>query len=229
LEILPWRVCARSVGIAALLEERQAMGREGPINEHSSDTGPPKDRRWRQSHLKGHCTFPTKIGSTIYIAERGGRRIARFRFRGKQVVQTLGVDDDEVMSTLAEIISALNADRFLAPGERPKRVLPIRSFPRLTLRDLIGDFLAEKRDSNGKATAATYTARLAHLLAFLETPSMLKRWPYARNVDRDFVVEHKRWLFGRQVTANGRAGAASQRISSRGVYHALETLRNALH
>ena len=100
--------------------------------------------------------------------------------------------------------------------------------PRLDLRGLCDDYLAEARKRRGRRTADTYLSRLAPILRFAETPGSRRRWPLAMDVDREFAVALRAALFDATVTPNGRPGAAPTTRSPRQVYNILGTVRALL-
>ena len=85
--------------------------------------------------------------------------------------------------------------------------------PRLSLRQLVNEFLTEKRKLRGRRTADNYRCRLRPVLDFAEQPVSHGRWPLAMDIDRDFVVELRSFLHSHNVTRNGRAGATPKLMS----------------
>jgi integrase len=100
--------------------------------------------------------------------------------------------------------------------------------PRLTLRQLISEFIAEKRKQRGKQTAGDYLARLRPVLEFAERPENRRRWPLAADIDRGFVLALRVFLFQHRTTRNGKPGGKSKPLSTRQVINVLECLRTSL-
>ena len=103
-----------------------------------------------------------------------------------------------------------------------------RQVPHLTLRQVVNEFLAEKRRLRGKKTTETYRARLRPILEFAERTTTCQQWPLAMNIDRAFVVELRAFLFEYKTTRNGRVGGKPKTFSARQVFNILGCLRSAL-
>ena len=65
---------------------------------------------------------------------------------------------------------------FVRPSESRKRQLSKHRSPRLSLCQVINEFLAEKRKMRGKQTADTYKSRLMPVLDFAERSAHHKGW-----------------------------------------------------
>jgi integrase len=122
-----------------------------------------------------------------------------------------------------------NNDTFVRPSEVNKFPLKTGMPSRLDVRGLANHFLAEKRQLRGKKTFQDYKSRLDPLIEFAETPTNRKRWPYAGDIDRAFVVEFRRWLHERPVTRNGRSAGQPYFMSSGQVLNVMECSRTLLN
>jgi hypothetical protein len=102
---------------------------------------------------------------------------------------------------------------------------------RLPHADLVARFLAdlEQRADAGQvdpATARRYRTALRHYEAFCEQPEVLKAFPHAAGVNRDFRLTFSAFLAGRSTSPNGRAGAAGRPMRAQAFV--LDTVRAML-
>lgn len=178
--------------------------------------------------LMGEHIHRTTCGINVYVWQRGGNYMARGRFDGKMFGQTLGRDAEAAKARLRRILTDLENGTFVRPTEARKRPLKPNQVPSIDLRGLCNDFLGEKRKLRGADTAADYQSRLAHLLDFAEGIDARRRWPLARDVNRDFVIGYREFLMSRRVARNGRPGAAPRAMSLRHVGNCLDMLRTLL-
>lgn len=84
---------------------------------------------------------------------------------------------------------------------------------RLGHADLVGHYLADlgRRADAGEVdpkTVRRYEGALRHYTAFTAQPQVVKRYPAAGTADRAFRLEFAAFLTTREVTGNGRPGAA---------------------
>jgi integrase len=182
-----------------------------------------------RAELLGRHSFATPRGKAVHIWIRDGQYLARGRWEGRQFGKALGSDTRAAEGELHTLMAELDAGTFLCPSEARHRPLRRTSTPRLTIRQLVDEFLAEKRRLKGQATADTYSSRLSHVLAFADDPTVRRRWPLAGDIDRDFAVELRSFLYSRKVTPNGRPGATTKPMSARQIYNVLDCLRSVLH
>lgn len=182
----------------------------------------------RTAELMGAHSHQTASGNVL-VFQRDGKYLARGRLRGCMFGETLGADPGTAITRLRTLLAELDRGAYTRPSEQSKRSyrrqLPIN----LTFRDLASEFLAEKRSIKGRDTADDYRSRLAHVLEYAELPESIRRWRYARDIDRGFVVGLKAFLFTCQVTRNGKSRGRTRPISPRQVQNALETLRALLN
>jgi integrase len=181
-----------------------------------------------RASLMGSHTHTSTCGIAVHIWQRGPQFLARGRLRGCQFGQCLGATEEAAKAQLRRLLTELDEGRYVAPSEARKRLLGNGQVPRLTLRDLVNEFLSERRKIRGKRTAGTYRSRLLPVLDFAEQNRAKKRWPLAASIDRDFVVDLRSFLNQLTATPNGRPGAASKLVSQRQIRNVLETLRTVL-
>jgi len=83
---------------------------------------------------------------------------------------------------------------------------------RIGFAQLVDSFLMDLRQRAdagdiGSGTVDRYRAALQHFLAFCEVPVIVKSFPYAANVNRDFRLQLSAFLANRKVSSNGSAQA----------------------
>jgi hypothetical protein len=99
----------------------------------------------------------------------------------------------------------------------------------LSLRDLFDRYLKDTRSLRGKRTAREYRSRLVPIIEFAETEQARRRWPLAVNIDREFAVELRAYLFQRRVARNGHPNAATRAMSPRQVFNVMDCFRSAVN
>jgi hypothetical protein len=95
--------------------------------------------------------------------------------------------------------------------------------------DLVEAFLADlqRRADAGAIDPATvhrYDAALKHYLAFCGQPAVVRGYPHAAGVNRDFRLQLAAFMARRQVTPNGRAQAEGRPMKGQGFI--LDTVRS---
>ena len=179
--------------------------------------------------MGGH-THSTTVGIDVHVWSRGGKFLARGRFQGQSFGETLGNDSLHATARLRELLTKIDNGNFVRPSEGRKRLVSSSSrIARLTLRELVASFVADKRKSRGRQTAGDYASRLAPVLDFAEKSDNLARWPLAIDIDADFVQSLRAFLFQHRSTRNGRPGGAARTLSQRQIVNVLECLRTMLH
>jgi integrase len=178
--------------------------------------------------LSGGHSHSTRTGATVHVYRRGDQYLARGRHQGRFYGETLGGDQAEATARLREILVEIDNDSYVRPSERRKRLMATGRSPRLSVRQLIDEFLAEKRKLRGLATAGAYRARLRSVLDFAEQPAVRQRWPLAMDIDHNFIIELRAFLHQYRVTPNGRAGASAKLMSSGQVVNVMQCLRTLL-
>lgn len=181
----------------------------------------------RRAELMGAHTHHTDSGHRVNVFERNGVLIARGYHEGRAFGLSLGAERREAASMLRKVLVDIDAGAFRRPSEcRGRR--RVTSIPALSLRQLVDDFLVEKRRLRGKSTAADYAARLAHALNFAERKTSRQRWQLAKDIDREFVVEYRTYLSQLMISRNGKPGGTLKPISVRQIQNLLEMLRTVL-
>src|ERR1700677_1355492 len=178
-----------------------------------------------QAELMGSHTHLTASGVRVHIWLRNGRFLGRGRFEGRPFGENLGTDLLQATVRLRQILTDLDAGVFVPPANRRKMEISNLRLPRPTLRDIVAEFLAQKRQSRGKQTASDYRARLAPVLDFAEKVENLKRWPLAADIDGDFIRSLRSFLYQYLSSRNGRPGAQTKPLSARQILKIMECLR----
>ncbi len=181
------------------------------------------------AELLGSHAHETSCGIGVQVWKRGNSFLIRGRYEGRQFGKTAGSNPTIAASELRHLLVSLENGSFQPPSEARRRPLKTGLAPRLCVRELCDAFLAEKRRLRGKQTAADYQSRLVPLIEFSEQPESRRRWPLARDVNRDFAVEFKAWLFTRPVTRNGRPSATEKKVSPRHIFNVLDCARSLFH
>jgi integrase len=181
-----------------------------------------------RADLMGGHTHSTLSGVRVHVYRRRGKYLARGRLHGRMFGETLGADDTEATARLRQLLVEIDADAYVRPSEARQRLVSAGRVPRLTVRQLVSEFLADRRRVRGRRTAETYRARLRPVLDFAEQPEARKRWPLAVDLDREFVLGLRGYLYQAETTPNGRAGARPRRLSVRQIRNVLECFRSAV-
>jgi integrase len=181
-----------------------------------------------RSELMGDHTHTTLAGVEVHIWQRGNKYIARGSYGGQRFGETLGTDVAAATARLRQLLTEIEGGSFVRPSDANKRLVAKKKILRLSVRDLVSDFVNEIRKSRGQQTAGDYRARLGPVLAFAEQASNFKRWPLAEDIDRDFVVALKSYLYQFRTSRNGRPGAGLKVLSPRQVVNVMQCLRTLL-
>jgi hypothetical protein len=179
--------------------------------------------------LMGAHSHQTAAGVQVHAWLRDGKYLARGRFQGHPFGETLGGDPLHAAVRLRQILNNLDNGTFVRPTDRGKRLVSNGRGWRLTLRDLVSEFLAEKRRFRGRQTAENYRSRLAPVLTFAEKAESLKSWPLAGDIDGEFAAKLRAFLFQYTTSRNGRPGGQPKTLSVRQIINILECLRTTLH
>jgi integrase len=186
-------------------------------------------RRMVSTELMGSHSHDTPTGISVHVWKRGKKYIARGRYEGRPFGENLGENEMLANAKLREILSRIDYSTYVRPSESKKQLVARGRVSRLTLRDLVADFLADKRRSRGRQTANDYSARLATVIDFAEKSENLKRWPLALDIDTDFVRLLRSYLFQFTSSRNGKPGGKPRPLSARQIINILECLRTMLH
>jgi hypothetical protein len=190
---------------------------------------PPPNRRMSRAELMGSHTHFSCSGIGVHVWIREGTYLARGSFQGKSFGETLAPDAQRAAARLRQILNELDNGVFVRPTERRKRLISNGKNQRSKLRDLVAEFLADKRRSRGLQTAQDYRSRLAPVLDFAELAENSKRWPLAMDIDVDFGKSLRAFLHQYCCTRNGRPGCQTKALSGRQIVNVLECLRTVLH
>jgi integrase len=185
-------------------------------------------RRMVATTLAGKHSHQTPNGVSVHIWRRGATYMARGSYEGHRFGVRLGDSEFEAEAELREVLVNIRNGAFVRPTEARKRQLKRVSPMRLTLRQVVDEFLAEKRKTLGRETASTYTSRLGPVLNFAESASSRKRWPFGQDVNRDFVIALKLFLHALRTTRNGRPGGKLKLLTPRQIVNVLECFRTAM-
>ena len=201
---------------------------QGPCGQSKSGGRLGRRAKMIRAELMGGHTHATLDGAQVHVWKRGPKYLARGRFQGRPFGETLGASEAEAAARLRQVLAEIEGGSYVRPSEARGRPLAKGPTPRLSLRQVIDSFLAEKRKVRGRQTAANYLSRLRPVLDFAERPAARKRWPLAVDIDREFVVELRAHLHRHQTTRNGRPGGRPKALSGRQVVNVLECLRSVL-
>ncbi len=186
-------------------------------------------RRMVPAELLGRHTHVAGNKAAIHVWGRGSSFLARGRLAGQQFGEKLGDTEREAEVRLHEILCEISQGTYIVPSKRHKRQLAQPTSVRLTLRQLIDQFLVEKRQTTGEKTTSDYRARLTPLLEFAENETSRRRWPMAVDLNREFALEFRAALAQRIVHRNGRGASESKLISPGQTYNVLDACRTMLN
>lgn len=179
--------------------------------------------------LLGQHTHRSVSGISVHCYRRGDSYLARGRFERKAFGETIGRSEEEAAVRLRHLLTELDDGSYVPPSQARHLPLVTRTSPRLSLAELAARYLAEKRQLKGEDTMRTYRSRLEPILAFASEAESRRRWPLASDLDRDFAIQCRRYLFAARTTRNGRPGASPTNYSSRQIFNCLETIRGLLN
>ena len=182
-----------------------------------------------RGELMGAHSHETAAGIQVHVWLRDGKYLARGRFHGQPFGEALGTDPLQAAVRLRQILNDLDNGTFVRPSDRRKRLVSNGKVQRFNLRELVAEFLAEKRTSRGQQTANDYRSRLTPVLDFAEQPENLTRWPLAIDIDANFARSLRAFLFQYRSSRNGCPGGKAKPLSSRQVVNIMECLRTMLH
>jgi hypothetical protein len=190
--------------------------------------GRSSSRRMIRSELLGRHSLMARNGVSVSIYQRDGKYIVRGFLNRHRFGETLPDNPQMAEARLAEILAEIGNGTYRRRSEA--RELPLKrdaAAPR-SFREIVNQFLIEKRRLRGKATADTYRDRLARPIQFLEIPQNIRRWRSAQEIDRSCAIEMRAWLHQCQVSRNGHPTAERRPISGRQVHNDLSTVASVL-
>jgi integrase len=188
----------------------------------------PKPRKMVKAELAGRHAYVAQNDVRVNIYLRGGKYIARGRIDGVAFGKTLGKDEDQAEVALRELLSDLDRDAFVRPSEQSRREVRRRRIPRITMRELVDNFLAAKRRSRGDKTAKDYRSRLMHLLAFCECDDIARKYRFAADIDLNFLYAYREFLSQRRTTRNGKPNGRLQHLAPNHIRLVIESLGTLL-
>jgi len=186
-------------------------------------------RKMARASLLGRHSHSTAIGVEVHIWRRGETFLARGRIHGKAFGPTLGKDVKTAETKLCRMLTEINDGRFERPSTICKRSIKRVAPERLTFLDLCDRYLTDTRKRNGEKTWKDYRNRLMHVIRFSENPENRRRWPYARDIDRDFALALKEYLHGVVTTRNGKPGGTPIPLSARHIFNVMERVQSVVH
>ncbi|MFQ3594203.1 MAG: hypothetical protein SNJ82_13570, partial [Gemmataceae bacterium] len=133
--------------------------------------------------LLGDHTHETTNHIKVHVWKRGETYIARGRLQGRAFGETLGRERRAAESRLRKLIGEIEDGAYVRPSDQPRQPVASRREARLSVRQLVNEFLKAKRAERGSQTAANYRSRLRPVLDFADRPEQLIRWPLASGVD----------------------------------------------
>ena len=183
-----------------------------------------KSRPMCRAELMGAHSHTTSNGYSVAIVKRDSKFMVRGRYQGHQFGVTLGDDPESAAQRLRRLLVDLEDNTFVPGREAQSHRLPRAQVPNCDLRSLVNCFLDDVRRRRGKKTTRDYRNRLLHLLDFAETSDSRRRWPKAKNIDREFALQARVFLQNRDVRRNGKPGGPVKKMSQAQVRNCLETL-----
>src|SRR5205807_9376577 len=124
--------CAFGGGVAVALQS--------PSDQKLREDG----RRMVRAELMGSHSHVTLCGVQVHVWHRGGKYLARGRYQGQPFGETLGNEVIGATARLRQLLTEIEAGSYVRPSEAQKRSVAHGRMPRLTLRQLISAFVAEK-------------------------------------------------------------------------------------
>ncbi len=156
--------------------------------------------RWRR-----FVAFPSGIAppQKVRVYQRAGHFLLNWWDPGakKNVSERVAGDLLAALTRARDVDARIGAVRTAGAGRAP----------RVGHADLVGRYLADlgRRADAGEVdpkTVQRYEGALRHYTVFTARPQVVKRYPAAGTVDREFRLEFAAFLTTREVTGNGRPG-----------------------
>lgn len=174
--------------------------------------------RWRR-----FADFPAGLAAPrkVRIYQRADHFVLNYWDPGEKKNQSERIAGDLLAAlTRAREIDERITTRRTAGGGTAKRV---------GHADLVDRYLADlaRRADAGEVdpkTVQRYAGALRHYIVFTAQPQVVKRYPAAATVDREFRLQFAAFLATREVTGNGRHGNARRMRSPQFVLDAVRSL-----
>jgi len=169
---------------------------------------------WRERYGDKHrwrrfVAFPAGIAPPrkVRVYQRGSHFLLNWWDPGAKKNLSERVDGD--------LLAALTRARAIDERVTTVRTAGVGGARRVGHADLVGHYLADlgRRADAGEVdpkTVRRYKGALRHYTVFTGQPNVVKRYPTAGTVDREFRLEFAAFLATREVTSNGRPGASRQ-------------------
>lgn len=174
--------------------------------------------RWRR-----FLAFPTGLTAPrkVRIYQRAGHFLLNYWDPGEKKNQSERITGD--------LLAVLTRARELEERITTQRTAGVSLSRRVGHIDLVGRYLDDlhRRADAGEIdpkTVARYQGALKHYTAFTSQSHLIKRYPLAGAVDRDFRLEFAAFLTTREVTGNGRPGTTRRMRNSQFVLDAVRAL-----
>lgn len=185
-------------------------------------------RKWSPAILLGNHAHQTVNGLQVTVVKRDAKFMARGRFQGTQYCLTLGNNVSDASSELRQLLSDLETDSFIPPGQRSKQRIKSGPAKPISCTDLLDVYLREVRRSRGKKTTQDYQSRLIHVVRFASRPEVSRKWPTVDRIDRNFIQELKTHLQRVEITPNGHPHSKSKFMSQRQIYNVMSAFSTLL-
>ncbi|MGH7207802.1 MAG: hypothetical protein ACREIL_00305, partial [Nitrospiraceae bacterium] len=114
------------------------------------------------------------------------------------------------------------------PSDPSRRKTERRQVPKATLRRIVVGYCADVARRCGKKTSRRYRNHLEHVLAYAKQPQVAKKYPLARDIDREFGLGLVEFLGQRQIPRNGRRGSRGGLMSTNSIRESIRSLSAAL-
>lgn len=175
------------------------------------DTSAPQGPSWSERYGERHRwkrfqSFPSGITQPkkVRVYERPGHYLLNWWDPAAKRSLSERVDGD--------LLAALSRARQIDDRVTSVRTAGIGSARRISVPDLAAKFLTDltRRSDAGEISSHTvsrYRSALGHLLAYCASPGVVKQFPTAGSVNREFRLGLLAFLSNRPVSGNGRAKA----------------------
>ena len=185
------------------------MNAPEPLPETIDRPGNPTG--WRERYGQKHrwrrfVAFPAGITPPrkVRVYQRASHFLLNWWDPGERKSLSERVDGD--------LLAALTRARAIDEWVAAVRTAGVRGVRRLGHADLVERYLADlgRRADSGEVdpkTVRRYEGALRHCTVFTSQPKVVKRYPAAGTVDREFRLELAAFLATREVTGDGRPGS----------------------
>ena len=197
-------------------DSRPGVGDMDDSPKNAEPKGSWKERYGEKHRWRRYSEWPRGIEppAKVRIYERAGHYLLNWwdPAAGKNLSERVDGDLLIALAKAREIDGRLAEVKTAGPGRRR----------RIGHAELVERFLDDlgRRADAGEVAAATvgrYRSALAHFLAYSTAPEVARAFPTAASADRTFRLGFNTFLQSREVSGNGRRGAAAKRMSGRGI------------